>query len=184
MVKEKLIRVTKQKSHVGRDPWHIFLPGPRPFSFAALRAYNRKLDVELYREQRHMFGCGAKKQRVSPSSERPFGPACKMARPLPVVQRALIFRIMALNFKRWPQGDVPRDDGFVVVVLHRQDQATVIVLPPSSSKDAHPDDVELDTAAALETAQEQAAFYGLSTVYVATSDAAPWNPAWGELQVE
>src|SRR4029450_5901654 len=29
----------------GKDPWHIFLPGPRPFSFAGLWAHNKKLDV-------------------------------------------------------------------------------------------------------------------------------------------
>jgi putative SOS response-associated peptidase YedK len=29
----------------GKDPWHIFLPGPKPFSFAGLWAHNKKLDV-------------------------------------------------------------------------------------------------------------------------------------------
>ena len=29
----------------GRDPWHIFLPGPAPFSFAGLWAHNDKLGI-------------------------------------------------------------------------------------------------------------------------------------------
>ncbi|MDW6020640.1 SOS response-associated peptidase [Mesorhizobium sp. BAC0120] len=29
----------------GKDPWHIFLPDHRPFSFAGLWAYNKKLDI-------------------------------------------------------------------------------------------------------------------------------------------
>ena len=29
----------------GRDPWHIFLPGPQPFSFAGLWAHNDKLGI-------------------------------------------------------------------------------------------------------------------------------------------
>lgn len=29
----------------GKDPWHIFLPGNVPFSFADLWAHNDKLDV-------------------------------------------------------------------------------------------------------------------------------------------
>jgi putative SOS response-associated peptidase YedK len=36
---------TKSPADGGRDPWHIFLPGPRPFSFAGLWAHNKKLDV-------------------------------------------------------------------------------------------------------------------------------------------
>jgi putative SOS response-associated peptidase YedK len=36
---------TKSPADGGRDPWHIFLPGPRPFSFAGLWAHNRQLDV-------------------------------------------------------------------------------------------------------------------------------------------
>lgn len=29
----------------GKDPWHIFLPGHVPFSFAGIWAHNEKLDV-------------------------------------------------------------------------------------------------------------------------------------------
>src|SRR6476660_4324993 len=36
---------TKSAEDGGRDPWHIFLPGPQAFSFAGLWAYNKKLDV-------------------------------------------------------------------------------------------------------------------------------------------
>jgi len=36
---------TKSPEDGGRDPWHIFLPGPRPFSFAGLWAHNKKLDT-------------------------------------------------------------------------------------------------------------------------------------------
>src|SRR3954468_3732553 len=36
---------TKSPADGGRDPWHIFLPGPRAFSFAGLWAYNKKLDI-------------------------------------------------------------------------------------------------------------------------------------------
>jgi hypothetical protein len=33
---------TKSPEDGGRGPWHIFLPGPRPFSFAGLWAHNKK----------------------------------------------------------------------------------------------------------------------------------------------
>jgi len=36
---------TKSPADGGKDPWHIFLPGSRPFSFAGLWAHNKKLDV-------------------------------------------------------------------------------------------------------------------------------------------
>ena len=36
---------TRNPGDSGRDPWNIFLPGPRPFSFAGLWAHNAKLDV-------------------------------------------------------------------------------------------------------------------------------------------
>jgi putative SOS response-associated peptidase YedK len=36
---------TKNPADGGRDPWHIFLPGPSPFSFAGLWAHNQKLGV-------------------------------------------------------------------------------------------------------------------------------------------
>jgi putative SOS response-associated peptidase YedK len=36
---------TKSPADGGKDPWLIFLPGPRPFSFAGLWAHNKKLDV-------------------------------------------------------------------------------------------------------------------------------------------
>jgi putative SOS response-associated peptidase YedK len=36
---------TKNPGDGGKDPWHIFLPGPRPFSFAGLWARNDKLDI-------------------------------------------------------------------------------------------------------------------------------------------
>jgi putative SOS response-associated peptidase YedK len=36
---------TKSPADGGNDPWHIFLPGPRPFSFAGLWAHNKKLDI-------------------------------------------------------------------------------------------------------------------------------------------
>jgi putative SOS response-associated peptidase YedK len=36
---------TKSPADGGKDPWHIFLSGHRAFSFAALWAYNRKLDI-------------------------------------------------------------------------------------------------------------------------------------------
>jgi putative SOS response-associated peptidase YedK len=36
---------TKSPADGGKDPWHIFLPGPQPFSFAGLWAYNKKLDI-------------------------------------------------------------------------------------------------------------------------------------------
>jgi putative SOS response-associated peptidase YedK len=36
---------TKSPEDGGRDPWHIFLPGPQAFLFAGLWAYNKKLDV-------------------------------------------------------------------------------------------------------------------------------------------
>jgi putative SOS response-associated peptidase YedK len=36
---------TKSPADGGKDPWHIFLPGPRPFSFAGLRAHNNGLDI-------------------------------------------------------------------------------------------------------------------------------------------
>ena len=36
---------TKSPADGGKDPWHIFLPGHQPFSFAGLWAHNRKLDI-------------------------------------------------------------------------------------------------------------------------------------------
>ena len=36
---------TKNPDDEGRDPWHIFLPEHRPFSFAGLWAYNKPLDL-------------------------------------------------------------------------------------------------------------------------------------------
>lgn len=36
---------TKNADDGGKDPWHIFLPEHRPFSFAGLWAYNPALDV-------------------------------------------------------------------------------------------------------------------------------------------
>jgi putative SOS response-associated peptidase YedK len=36
---------TKNSGDGGKDPWHIFLPGPRPFSFAGLWAHNKALDI-------------------------------------------------------------------------------------------------------------------------------------------
>jgi hypothetical protein len=57
----------------------------------------------------------------------------------------------------------------------------VLVVPPSRSGEIPPDDLELDTQDALAWAVEVAEFYGLSRVYVATSEAAPWNPDWGDL---
>lgn len=36
---------TKSPGDGGRDPWHIFLPGPAPFSFAGLWAYNKTLGI-------------------------------------------------------------------------------------------------------------------------------------------
>jgi putative SOS response-associated peptidase YedK len=36
---------TTSQADGGRDPWHIFLPGPQPFSFAELWAHNKELNV-------------------------------------------------------------------------------------------------------------------------------------------
>ncbi len=36
---------TKSPADGGKDPWHIYLPGHAPFSFAGLWAYNKALDV-------------------------------------------------------------------------------------------------------------------------------------------
>jgi putative SOS response-associated peptidase YedK len=36
---------TKNEADGGRDPWHIYLPGPQPFSFAGLWAHNKKLGI-------------------------------------------------------------------------------------------------------------------------------------------
>ena len=36
---------TKSPADGGKDPWHIFLPGPAPFSFAGLWAHNDKLGI-------------------------------------------------------------------------------------------------------------------------------------------
>lgn len=36
---------TKNPDDGGKDPWHIFLPEHRPFSFAGLWAHNDKLDI-------------------------------------------------------------------------------------------------------------------------------------------
>lgn len=36
---------TKNKDDGGKDPWHIHLPGKKPFSFAGLWAYNPVLDI-------------------------------------------------------------------------------------------------------------------------------------------
>jgi putative SOS response-associated peptidase YedK len=36
---------TKDAADGGKDPWHIFMPGHQPFSFAGLWAYNPALDV-------------------------------------------------------------------------------------------------------------------------------------------
>lgn len=36
---------TKNPDDGGRDPWHIFLPGPQPFSFAGLWAQNNALGI-------------------------------------------------------------------------------------------------------------------------------------------
>lgn len=36
---------TKSPADGGKDPWHIFLPGPMPFSFAGLWAHNDKLGI-------------------------------------------------------------------------------------------------------------------------------------------
>ena len=36
---------TKRPADGGKDPWHIFLPGPAPFSFAGLWAHNDKLGI-------------------------------------------------------------------------------------------------------------------------------------------
>lgn len=83
-------------------------------------------------------------------------------------------------FKRWPESAPPNDDGIVVVVLHRSGRSTLIVAPAARAGRPLPD-VELDTPAALRAAERQAETYGLSTVYVAVNDAAPWDPEWGEL---
>ena len=83
-------------------------------------------------------------------------------------------------FKRWPESTPPNDDGIVVVVLHRGGRSTLIVAPAARAGRAHPD-LELETLAALRAAERQAETYGLDTVYVAVSDAAPWEPEWGEL---
>ena len=85
------------------------------------------------------------------------------------------------TFKTWPEDDPPSDNGLVVVVLHRRNRATVMVIPPSMSRVAAPDDVELDTPAALESAKMHADLFGLETVYVSVNAAAPWNPKWGVL---
>lgn len=36
---------TKNAEDGGKDPWHIYLPDQRPFSFAGLWAYNQSLDL-------------------------------------------------------------------------------------------------------------------------------------------
>src|SRR3954451_9114846 len=36
---------TKSPADGGKDPWHIFLPDRRAFSFAGLWAYNKKLEI-------------------------------------------------------------------------------------------------------------------------------------------
>ena len=36
---------TKNLDDAGKDPWHIFLPGQAPFSFAGLWAHNKKLGI-------------------------------------------------------------------------------------------------------------------------------------------
>lgn len=36
---------TKNPDDGGKDPWHIFMPGQTPFSFAGLWAYNPALDI-------------------------------------------------------------------------------------------------------------------------------------------
>ena len=84
-------------------------------------------------------------------------------------------------FKRWSDENPPRDDGLVVVVLHRNNRATVIVSPPLASGVTNPDDVELDTPAALEAAKAQAASYDLDAVYVSVNESAPWQEEWGPL---
>ena len=36
---------TKSPADGGKDPWHIFMPGPAPFSFAGLWAHNKTLGI-------------------------------------------------------------------------------------------------------------------------------------------
>jgi putative SOS response-associated peptidase YedK len=36
---------TKNPDDGGKDPWHLFMPGPAPFSFAGLWAHNKALDI-------------------------------------------------------------------------------------------------------------------------------------------
>ena len=67
-------------------------------------------------------------------------------------------------FKRWSDENPPGDDGLVVVVLHRENRATVFVSPSPASGVPNPSDVELNTPAALEAAKMQAASYGLETI--------------------
>ena len=40
-----LLRVDQSPADGGKDPWHIFLPEHKPFSFAGLWAYNRQLAI-------------------------------------------------------------------------------------------------------------------------------------------
>jgi len=85
-------------------------------------------------------------------------------------------------YRRWPEdGGVPDDNGFVVVVLHRGDRATLIVVPSSASGRPIPD-IEVTMPEGLDEAERQAAAHGLATIYIAPNDAAPWDPAWGDLQ--
>ena len=84
-------------------------------------------------------------------------------------------------FKRWSNENPPGDDGLVVVVLHRENRATVIVSPSPASGVANPSDVELDATVALEAAKMQAASYGLETIYVSVNKSAPWDEEWGTL---
>ena len=85
-------------------------------------------------------------------------------------------------FKRWSDENPPGDDGLVVVVLHRESRATVVVSPPLTSGATNVGDVELDTPTALEAAKVQAASYGLETIYVSVNESsAPWDEEWGTL---
>src|SRR5262245_37498230 len=86
-----------------------------------------------------------------------------------------------LVLRTWPLTDAPADDGLVVLVLHPESRATILIVPPAA-REGDVQEVDMAMPMALYRAQVEAARRGFSSVYVAASEEAPWNTAWGSLE--